>query len=155
MNTIVSSSPKKFEAVRAVIKKGDQVLLIREANTYEGGANKGKWDFPGGKIRPEEASEQAIRRECREEVRLEVAVGEEFYDAVWRPVVRGTQVEIHGTFYLCDAPALTKRGKANEPKTGPDHSAWGWFTVDGALADLPLIKETADALRKLRELHLA
>lgn len=35
------------------------------------------WEFVGGKIEPGETGREALRRECREELDIEVAVGEE------------------------------------------------------------------------------
>lgn len=140
---------QKFEAVRAVIRRGNQVLLIRESEHYDGGANKGKWDFPGGKIKPGENYLRALARETKEEAGILIKVLWGFFEATWRPVVKGEALEIHGTFYLCSLVDMT------EPKTGNDHSACGWFTIDQALQDLPLIEETANALRVMRELRLA
>jgi 8-oxo-dGTP diphosphatase len=34
------------------------------------------WEFPGGKIEPEETESKALARECREELGIEVAVSE-------------------------------------------------------------------------------
>ena len=57
------------EVVGAIIKDGDRYLVgQRAANKAQGGM----WEFMGGKIEPGETSEQALARECREELDLEI-----------------------------------------------------------------------------------
>lgn len=38
------------------------------------------WEFVGGKVEPEETKEAALIRECREELGVEIAVGEVFME---------------------------------------------------------------------------
>ncbi len=40
------------------------------------------WEFVGGKVEPGETKEQALIRECREELAVKLAVGERFMDVV-------------------------------------------------------------------------
>ncbi len=57
------------EVVGAIIKDGDRYLVgQRAANKSQGGL----WEFMGGKIEPGETPEQALARECREELALEI-----------------------------------------------------------------------------------
>lgn len=49
----------------AVIKIADRVLIAKRAEHQHQGA---LWEFPGGKIEPGESLEQAIKRECFEEL---------------------------------------------------------------------------------------
>lgn len=56
-----------------VIWKQDRVLIARR---HEHQMLGGLWEFPGGKPRPRESLQQAVRREVREETGLEVRVGE-------------------------------------------------------------------------------
>ena len=58
-----------IEVVGAIIKDGDRYLVgQRPANKSQGGM----WEFMGGKIEPGETPEQALARECREELALEI-----------------------------------------------------------------------------------
>lgn len=58
-----------IEVVGAIIKDGDRYLVgQRAANKAQGGL----WEFIGGKIEPGETPEQALARECREELALEI-----------------------------------------------------------------------------------
>src|SRR5438552_800081 len=57
----------------AVLVEGGRVLITqRKRGTHLEGA----WEFPGGKILPGENPRDALRRELREELGLEVEVGE-------------------------------------------------------------------------------
>ena len=58
-----------IEVVGAIIKDGDRYLVgQRQANKAQGGM----WEFMGGKIEPGETPEEALARECREELALEI-----------------------------------------------------------------------------------
>jgi 8-oxo-dGTP diphosphatase len=63
------SSKNIVDVVGAIIKDGDRYLVgQRAANKAQGGL----WEFMGGKIEPGETPEQALARECREELALEI-----------------------------------------------------------------------------------
>lgn len=63
---------KSIEVVAAVLASGGKILAT--ARGY--GAFKGFWEFPGGKVEPGETLEAALTRELREELAIEVSVGE-------------------------------------------------------------------------------
>lgn len=56
----------------AIIRDGDKILSTQRGH----GEYKGFWEFPGGKLEPGETAEQALIRELREELEVEVEVGE-------------------------------------------------------------------------------
>ena len=58
--------------VAAVIAEGDRILVTRR---QPGVHLAGLWEFPGGKIDPDETHHAALRREIREELDADVEVG--------------------------------------------------------------------------------
>lgn len=62
-----------MQVVAAVIVDGPRVMIARKA---PGKTHAGLWEFPGGKVEMGESPEQALIREIREELDLEIAVGE-------------------------------------------------------------------------------
>lgn len=57
-------------AIAVVEHRGNYLIGERP----QGVALAGLWEFPGGKVQPDETPEQAAVRECREETGLEVTV---------------------------------------------------------------------------------
>lgn len=70
-----SNEPKRIEVVAAIIEKDGKILICRRA---ENKTRALKWEFPGGKIEPGETPEQAVLRECREELDVGLCVKGEF-----------------------------------------------------------------------------
>ncbi|MBD5101684.1 MAG: (deoxy)nucleoside triphosphate pyrophosphohydrolase [Subdoligranulum sp.] len=65
------------EVVAALIWEGDRFLICQRP------AHKARgllWEFVGGKVEPGETKEQALVRECREELAVTLSVGEVFMD---------------------------------------------------------------------------
>ena len=65
------------QVVAALIWQGDRFLICRRP------AHKARgllWEFVGGKVEPGETKQQALIRECREELAVTVAVGEQFME---------------------------------------------------------------------------
>jgi 8-oxo-dGTP diphosphatase len=61
------------EVTAAVIFQGGRVLIAKRRKDDRQG---GKWEFPGGKIRPGETPESCLRRELFEELGIEARIGE-------------------------------------------------------------------------------
>ena len=63
---------KTIEVVAAVIVSDGKILATQRGY----GSQAGKWEFPGGKIEAAEAPADALRREIREELNMDIKVGE-------------------------------------------------------------------------------
>ena len=61
--------------VAGVLRREGRVLISRRIR----GADVGRWEFPGVKLERGETPEQALRRELREELGIEVQVGAALY----------------------------------------------------------------------------
>ena len=61
---------KMIEVVAAVLRDGDKVFATQRGY----GDYKDKWEFPGGKIEPGETPEEAIVREIKEELDVDITV---------------------------------------------------------------------------------
>lgn len=63
---------KKIEVVAAVIYDGGNYLATQRGY----GEFRGKWEFPGGKIKDGESHEKALKREILEELDIEIELGD-------------------------------------------------------------------------------
>lgn len=63
---------KKIEVVAAIIHKGNTIFATQRGY----GEFEGMWEFPGGKMEAGELPEAALAREIREELAVEISVGE-------------------------------------------------------------------------------
>ena len=119
------------EVVGAIIKDGDRYLVgQRAANKAQGGL----WEFMGGKIEPGETPEQALARECREELALEIE-NEHIIDSVVHEYPEKT---IRLTLISC-SPKSGSIPKALE------HQQIRWVTVE-EMTNMPFCPADRDLL---------
>ena len=101
------------EVVAALIWDGDRFLICRRPVHKARGL---LWEFVGGKVEPGETKEQALIRECREELDVGLAVGPVFMDVVHEY----PDITVHLTLFNA---AVTE----GTPKL-LEHSAMAWIT---------------------------
>ncbi|MBK8477321.1 MAG: (deoxy)nucleoside triphosphate pyrophosphohydrolase [Opitutaceae bacterium] len=118
--------------VCALIERGGLVLA---AQRPAGKAQALLWEFPGGKIEPGEAPEAALLREIREELHVEIAVGERLPDAF----------HDYGKFAITLVPFVAGLLDGVEPHAA-EHAALRWCApeelraLDWAPADVPIVE---------------
>lgn len=76
-----------------VFRRGRLLIARRREGDHQGGL----WEFPGGKREPGEAWEECVRRELREELGIEVAVGPCWEELTHRYLER----VVHLAFFVC------------------------------------------------------
>ena len=62
---------KQINVVAAVIVRNGKIFATQRGY----GEWKDWWEFPGGKIEPGESPEEALQREIREELAIDIAIG--------------------------------------------------------------------------------
>ena len=67
------------EVVAALIWEGEKFMICQRPEHKARGL---LWEFVGGKVEPGETKEQALIRECREELAVTLSVGDVFMDVV-------------------------------------------------------------------------
>jgi 8-oxo-dGTP diphosphatase len=125
--------------VAAVIVMAGRVLACERSAPPE---VAGRWEFPGGKVEPGESDEQALARECAEELGVRVEVG----DRVGRdvPLAGGRAVLRVFAVSLWDG----------EVPRALEHSAMRWLGADELdsvpwlPADEPIVAELPGLLSR-------
>ena len=121
---------KIIKVVAALIEKEDKVLL---AKRLTGDTNVfGKWEFPGGKVEPNEDELAAIEREIKEEFELIVKAKKFIVNNVCEYPTKTVDLRLYSCDYVSGDFKLH------------DHSEYKWvsreelLTYDLAPADIPL-----------------
>jgi 8-oxo-dGTP diphosphatase len=133
------SEQRTVEVVAAVIENDGRILACRRRPEKAAG---GKWEFPGGKIEPNETPTQALIREISEELGVGIRVFGQ---------LRQDDTDVSGTVIrlTCFRAALT----GDLPTHSSDHDELRWMKVselsalDWAAPDLPAVAELVCAPR--------
>ncbi|MCH4895434.1 (deoxy)nucleoside triphosphate pyrophosphohydrolase [Marinilabiliaceae bacterium JC040] len=123
---------KHIEVVAAIIIKNGKILCTqRNFNKYDYISKK--FEFPGGKVEKGESNEEAIIREIKEELSINITVNKEFLS------VYHEYPDFHLTMHSFLCSAEDKTLSLNE------HIDYKWLlkdelsSLDWAGADLPIV----------------
>ena len=123
------------EVVAALIWQGERFLACQRPPHKARGM---LWEFVGGKVEPGETKEQALIRECREELDVTVRVGEVFLELTHEY----PDLTVHLTLFHAGIAAGT-------PKL-LEHQALRWLTVE-EMDQYPFCPADQAFLARLRE----
>jgi len=101
MREQTSPIPHKSIGVAAIWNDRGQLLIDRRPQK---GLLGGLWEFPGGKIEPGETVEACIRREIREELGIEIEVGESLTTVEHAYTHFRVTLHVHHCRYLSGEP---------------------------------------------------
>lgn len=127
---------KNILVVGALIKKDNNVLIARRSTGDENVL--GKWEFPGGKVEPNETEGHAIEREIKEEFELDIKANKYITNNVCEYPTKTVDLRLYECEYISGEFKLH------------DHSEYKWVNInellnyDLALADIPLAKYIAN-----------
>lgn len=126
-------------AVMAIVNDG-RVLLVHRHPGRENYPDC--WDLPGGHVEPGERAEDAARRECQEELGIDVIEAERFPIACSDPKLRKHAF-------------LATRWTGSPHNVAPDeHDDLGWFSADElpslAMSDPAALTDLVNALGHAR-----
>jgi 8-oxo-dGTP diphosphatase len=123
---------KHIEVVAAVIENENQYLCVqRNANKYD--YISYKYEFPGGKVEPNETNEEALTREIQEELNLEIQIQKHIITV--EHTYPDFKISMHT--YLCSS--------VNRTLTLNEHVDHKWLnklelpSLDWAGADVPIV----------------
>lgn len=127
-----------IEVSAALVFRDGKLLITRRHSTAHLG---GLWEFPGGKCEPGETFKQCLKREIREELGVEIAVGK-LFESVTHTYPEKT---VHLKFYVC-------RLEGGEPKPlGCEALKWASKSeladYDFPAADARLLEKLQDSLK--------
>ncbi len=126
--------------VAAVLEDGAGRVLIAQRPAHKHLALK--WEFPGGKIEPNESPEAALARELHEELGVEIEISRAL------PVFEHD----YGDIVIAMHPFVCRIAPRSSAPQAHEHAALRWVllaelaTLDLAAADLPIVA----ALRQSR-----
>ena len=127
---------KKIEVVAAILKKDKSVLCLqRNVNKYD--YISYKFEFPGGKVEINEDHKQALQRELREEMDIEIGTNEMTYFTTVEHTYPDFIIIMHT--YICEVIELSY--KLNEHIGAKWRRAENINELDWAAADLPIVNK--------------
>ena len=136
----MNTSTNLLFVAAAVIRKEDKVFI---AQRKEGRHLAGYWEFPGGKVEPNEAPQDCLVREFREEFTIDISVNEFIADYIYH--YDDKSIRLISYFATLESGNIVLN----------DHDAYMWVTISNlndynlAPADIEIVNKLQTSTRTL------
>ena len=122
---------KTIEVVASIIHQDGKILATQRGY----GDFKGLWEFPGGKMEPRETPEEALRREIREELNIDISVEKHIC------TVEHDYPNFHLTMHCYWCSIVQGEPVLNEHQSARWLEKTEWESVEWLPADIVVVKE--------------
>jgi len=129
---------KHIEVVAAIIIHESRILCLQRGEGKFDYISK-KWEFPGGKVEAGETKEEAIQREIKEELSMEIKVGSDFLTVIHQ--YPDFHITMHSLICVCEKPELTLTEHINYIWLDKEELA----QLDWAAADVPIMQKLMES----------
>ena len=96
-----------INVVAAIIKKNNKYLIAQRNRNKHMGL---KWEFPGGKVDNNETFEEALAREIKEELSIDINIHKKFTEEKYKD----TKIDVILHYYLCSEKSGTLKLNEHE-----------------------------------------
>lgn len=110
-------------AKAVIINEAGKILIVRESATHDTNTQSSRYGLPGGRLNPGESYMDALKREVKEEVGLEVEPGRPVYVGEWRPVIKGVPHQVVAIFTVC-------RARGGAVRLSEEHDGFEWINPE-------------------------
>ena len=129
---------QRIRVVAGAIVQSGKLLIAQRSSSMSASL---MWELPGGKVEAQEEEQEALKRELREELGIEVQV----HRYLMESIVKQSSVQIHMRVYACSI--------SKGVPTMLEHAQLRWIAADEiydfvwAPADVPLLAHLFEWLK--------